>query len=308
MNYGRKYYFLTITETLNITRAAERLMVSQPSLTQYVNQLESKLGIRLLDRNFTPLRLTEAGRRYRQYLEEAKVLEEQCMKDLEMMKNQNRVPLQIGIPLQKRDSTLSRALLHFCLERPNLDARVWEGTSQTIRERVLKGELDIGFGHSLEPVDDACTTQVLRPEKLLILCSRENPIVRGRDSDIDHPIDILPEELEQQIFYQMSQEYYLCTVELEILKRFGVNPKQRLVMSNLHGIVDALAGNPESGFAFIPDYVLQEPGPREAANDLAFLRLGGEDLIWYYCMKRKAARKPTQDAKDFWNYVVKTCT
>ena len=69
-----------------------------------------------------------------------------------------------------------------------------------------------------------------------------------------------------------------------------------------------MAGNPESGFAFIPDYVLQEPGPREAAKDLAFLRLGGEDLVWYYCMKRKSGRKPTQDAKDFWNYVVKTCT
>ena len=63
MYSGRRYYFITIAETLNITRAAERLLVSQPSLTQYLNRLEKELDIKLVDRQFTPLRLTEAGRR-----------------------------------------------------------------------------------------------------------------------------------------------------------------------------------------------------------------------------------------------------
>lgn len=57
MNPGRRYYFITIAETLNITRAAEQLMVSQPSLTQYLNKLESDLEIKLVGRSFTPLRL-----------------------------------------------------------------------------------------------------------------------------------------------------------------------------------------------------------------------------------------------------------
>ena len=48
---GRKYYFITIAEVLNITRAAERLMVSQPSLTQYLNHLENELEVKLVDRN-----------------------------------------------------------------------------------------------------------------------------------------------------------------------------------------------------------------------------------------------------------------
>ena len=307
MNSGRKYYFLTIADTLNITRAAEKLMVSQPSLTQYLNRLEAELEVRLVDRNYTPLRLTEAGRLYQAYLEEEKIREDRFLTDLEQLKNANRVPFQIGIPLQKHDAKLSQAVLDFCMKRPSMDMRVWEGTSATVRERVVKGELDIGFGHSVEAEDEECETRVLKREKLLILCNRENPMVRGRESDENHPVDIQPEVLERQLFYQMSQEYYLCTVELEHLKQHRVSPKKKLVMSNLHGIVDAIVKNPSTGFAYMPDYVLEEPGPREAKCFLAFLRLDGEDFIWYYCMKRKKGKKPTADAKDFWNTIVKTC-
>ena len=45
MYTGRKYYFITIAETLNITQAARQLMVSQPSLTQYLNKLEKDMEL-----------------------------------------------------------------------------------------------------------------------------------------------------------------------------------------------------------------------------------------------------------------------
>ena len=68
MYIGRKYYFLVIAETQNLTKAAQILHVSQPSLTQYVNRLEQDLGVRLLNRNHTPLLLTEAGKLYLNYI------------------------------------------------------------------------------------------------------------------------------------------------------------------------------------------------------------------------------------------------
>ena len=165
---GRKYYFITIAEALNITRAAERLMVSQPSLTQYLNHLENELEVKLVDRNFTPLRLTRAGKLYYDYLRDEKAREEQFIAELEELKNESRPPLRIGLPLQKRFEGLSKALLQFCMERPSLNVSVWEGTSATVRERVLKGELDIGFGHYVEEQDDRFIVQTIRKEKIVI--------------------------------------------------------------------------------------------------------------------------------------------
>ena len=307
MNTGRKYYFLKIAETLNITRAAEQLLVSQPSLTQYLNRLEADLEVKLVDRNYTPLRLTQAGELYADYLRDSRVREERFSTELEELKNQNRSPLRIGIPLQKRHEKLSKTLLDFCMARPYLDVRVWEGTSATVRERIRKGELEIGFGHRVDTDDDDNVVQILNREKIVLICNEKNPLAAGKESSVQKTIRVESKPLEGQLFYQMSPEYFLYEVETEHLKRHGINSQQRIVMSNLHGIIDSILQNPQTGFAYMPDYVLREHWPKSVSDQLAFMRLDEDDFAWFFCMERKKGKKLSKNGSDFWDMVMKAC-
>lgn len=54
-------YFIAIVEEKNLTKAAQRLYISQPSLTRYVNRLEEEYGVKLLDRGQAPVELAAAG-------------------------------------------------------------------------------------------------------------------------------------------------------------------------------------------------------------------------------------------------------
>lgn len=62
-------YFLTVADTLNFSRAAERLRVAQPSLSRQVHDLEEQLGFRLFERSTAKVQLTEAGRFFQQQME-----------------------------------------------------------------------------------------------------------------------------------------------------------------------------------------------------------------------------------------------
>ena len=70
-------YFLAIASEKSISKAAERLHISQPYLSQYVIHLEKEFGVRLLDRTKSPLALTAAGKVYANYLEDSSQLYEQ---------------------------------------------------------------------------------------------------------------------------------------------------------------------------------------------------------------------------------------
>ena len=71
MNENKYLYFIKIHELGSITKAAESLYISHPALSKYIRNLERELGVSLIEREYSPVRFTEAGEIYFRYAKEA---------------------------------------------------------------------------------------------------------------------------------------------------------------------------------------------------------------------------------------------
>lgn len=299
----RRYYFLAIAEHLNITRAAEKLMISQPSLTQYLNQLETELDAKLVDRKYTPLRLTPAGQIYYDYLKDAQSKDHEMRVSIEAVTAGDRMPLRIGVPLQKSQNVTQTILPYFTVAYPQATFSIWEGTTPTVRNRVIQGELDIGFCHTLLEGDPECDVLPLRTEGVAIVCNRQNPIVGDAEATLESPLRVSPEALNNQRSYTMAPEYILYEVEQLLLKQYDVHPSKQILMSHLYSRIADLLAHPNDGFAFISDYVFQESFPKSVMPQLAFLQLGETGYTWHFSMLRKKDKKQSREARWFWNCI-----
>lgn len=87
MLYEKLDYVLAIAEEQNLTRAAKKLYISQPTLTMYLNRLEENLGVKLFDRRKTPITITPAGRRYIEKMTEISEEEQILRGELKSVQN-----------------------------------------------------------------------------------------------------------------------------------------------------------------------------------------------------------------------------
>src|SRR5262249_18274578 len=89
-------YFVATAEALNFTRAAEKLHLSQPALTRQVKDLESELGVRLLDRTKQRVNLTIEGRAFLADAKRVLALSEEIVESVRQLSRKEVSALNVG--------------------------------------------------------------------------------------------------------------------------------------------------------------------------------------------------------------------
>jgi LysR family transcriptional regulator, salicylic acid-responsive activator of bsdBCD len=145
MDIRQLVYFLAIAEEGNISRAAERLHMAQPPLSQQLKLLEEELGIVLMERNTRKMHITDAGRllknRGRQILD----LIEKTEKELRDLKEGLQGTLSIGTISSAGEMLLSVKIQSFHQKYPGVDFHIREGGTLEILELVKSGVVEIGI-------------------------------------------------------------------------------------------------------------------------------------------------------------------
>lgn len=145
-------YFYTIAEEENISRAAEILHITQPTLSRQLRELEQELGTELFIRGRGKLTLTEAGLFLKSRAAEILRLSQQTTQEFEDRKNQLfSGHISIGCVEADNSDTLAMMLEDFVSDYPQVTFNIFSGTSDIIIDQLDKGLVDVAI--LLEPVN-----------------------------------------------------------------------------------------------------------------------------------------------------------
>ena len=156
-------YFLLVAREENITKAANLLHLTQPTLSRQLMQLEEELGVQLFRRSKHRIILTEEGMLLRRRAEEIVALADKTRDDLQRRGEQLSGTVAVGSGELQSSRFLTQLLTAFQRENPLVSFSIYSGNSDNIKERIERGLLDIGLLQ--EPVDIAKYSFVRTPER-----------------------------------------------------------------------------------------------------------------------------------------------
>ena len=144
-------YFLTVAREKNITKAAELLHITQPTLSRQIAQMEEKMGVKLFDRSTRKLALTEEGLLLRRRAEEILELVDKTEKELTGQDELIEGTVSIGCGDLSAVQMLPDLIRPFHERYPEVTFELYTATAEQIKDRMDRGITDIGI--LLEPID-----------------------------------------------------------------------------------------------------------------------------------------------------------
>lgn len=138
-------YIITIYEEGSISKAAQKLFVSQPALSQSVQLAERELGAPIFNRKTSPLKLTYAGERYLASARAFQSLELNLQHEIADIQQERSGWLRIGISMLRGAALLPMILPLFMQEYPRVEIKIFEEGSHAISALVPQNIVDLAF-------------------------------------------------------------------------------------------------------------------------------------------------------------------
>ncbi len=244
-------YIVTLAEERNFSRAAERLYISQSSLSKIVSNIERDLGVPLFDRDVSPIRITPAGKIYVEAARDILLREASMEKEVKDLTQDISGSLRIGCTLPLSNSIMPRVLSKFIEMYPKVTVKLVEGKSTDRFVDLLDGNIDFMMGGNDPYIPDIETITIARARLLMI--SPKGYINNLReDSAIKEVADII---LKGDYRYVMLPSGLPGRVVVDsFFEKYGIVPK--VVSETRMPMTALLLAAAGTGITFLPSYAM----------------------------------------------------
>jgi len=211
MDVRTLYYFVTIAEELNITKAAEKLCMSQPPLSSQLKALEEELDTTLFVRGKRHLQLTESGKLLYRHAKEILSLVNKTSEEIKAMDKGMRGKISIGLVEGSAPIIAAEWIERFIAKHNNVEFKVVDGNSDELIQKLRSGLIDLAVITS--PCDNTLLNSFkVGQEKMTAFMSKDNPLASLEGDTIelallkDKPLIIPSREAMNTMIYKWFKQ------------------------------------------------------------------------------------------------------
>ena len=264
-------YFLETAREGNMTKAAERLFISQPTMSKQLKELENELGAKLFIRSNYSIRLTEAGMLLRDRAEDILSLVDKTEAEFKSLEETNSGDIFVGAPESEAMSLFAEAVHTLQKNYPRIRCNIYSGNLSDVCERLDKGLLDFAIVMSYVDLSKYNYLELPMKDTWGILMRKDDPLT-GKSSFAASDLDKLPLICSRQWIDQESPRWLGAAA-----KDMNIVATYNLVFN---GSVMVRAG---MGYAVVLDKLVNTG----EESDLTFIPLSGVPQTEMYVIWRK---------------------
>ena len=259
MDFKDLSYVLAIAKYQNITKAAESLYITQPTLTKFLQGLERDLGQKLFKRLGNRYVLTYAGERYTAKAGEILNLKKEL--DLEMgdIIRNNAGSLKIAFPTMRGTYMLPCTLPIFNSLYPNVKLDILEAHSSQLEGMLQNGDADLAF-FNLPVKSPNIDYEIISHEEVVLVLSANHPLAHTgiRRENCRYPWMDLNQMKNEPLIMQIPGQRTRQTVDT-LFKNYDFEPNIKLQTSNISAEVELAARG--YGACFVTETHLKHLSP-----------------------------------------------
>lgn len=236
-------YVKTIAEEKSISKAAKKLYIAQPSLSQAVQKLEEQLGTPLFNRTTSGLSLTYAGERYYHMATQILKMYENFEIEISDINNLKTGRIHLGITNHLGTLTLPHAVKHFQEICPFVEIIVTEDNTDGLEKRLLTGELDFVVMHApAEPQYNKISYETLQRDPFVLVMAPGHPLAKKARITDGYPYPVLDIRLlEHEPMIRLHSGQRIRQVTDMVLKRAGIRQVNTVMTLRNHTTAQLLA-------------------------------------------------------------------
>ncbi|MGW5852330.1 LysR family transcriptional regulator [Streptomyces sp. NPDC055254] len=260
MQFQQLLYFVAVAETRHFTRAAERVHVAQPSLSQQIKALERELGAELFSRARGNITLTDAGEALLPLARRILADADTARLEVQELAQLRRGRVRLGATPSVCTGLLPEVLRAFHTAHPGIELLIEESGSLDLVRELARGALDLALiALPLPPSAPALTTVELLTEDLVVVSAADRPAPGGGAA-------LTIRELREEPMVMFRHGYDLRELTVTACRAEGFEP----VFTVEGGEMDAVLGFVRAGLgiAVVPAMVVSHAGPGLRATPL----------------------------------------